>query len=113
MEYRTLGNTRLKVSEIGFGSWAIGGPSTLGRTVIGWGSVDDATSIRALETAFELGINFFDTADVYGAGHSEELIGQVFSQRREQIIISSKVGNRVKAAGQYPWQPILPLLSVL
>ena len=95
MQYRTLGRTGLRVSEVGFGAWAIGGPATLGETQIGWGTVDNATSVKALETAFDLGINFFDTADVYGAGHSEELIGRTFGRRRDRIIISSKVGNRV------------------
>ena len=95
MHYRTLGKTGLRISEVGFGCWAIGGPSTLGGRVIGWGEVDDATSIRALETAFDLGINFFDTADVYGRGHSEKLVGQAFEKKRDQVIIASKVGNVV------------------
>jgi len=95
MEYRKLGRTGLRVSEVAFGAWAIGGPSALGDTQIGWGKVDDATSVRALEAAVDAGVNFFDTADVYGAGHSEELIGRTFAGRRDRIIISSKVGNRV------------------
>ena len=95
MRYRTLGRTGLKVSEVGFGAWAIGGPSSLGEVQIGWGEVNDATSVRALETAFDVGINFFDTADVYGAGHSEELIGRTFAGKRDRVIISAKFGNRV------------------
>ena len=95
MQYRTLGRTGIRVSVVGFGAWAIGGPSTLGDLQIGWGEVNDATSVRALELAIDLGVNFFDTADVYGAGHSEELIGKTFQGRRDQIVISSKVGNRV------------------
>ena len=94
MHYRTLGKTGLKVSEIGFGAFAIGGKGYLGKTSIGWYGVDDAASIAALETAFDNGINFYDTADVYGNGHSEELIGTVFQNRRDKIIIASKGGNR-------------------
>lgn len=94
MEYRTLGRTGLRVSEIGFGAWAIGGPSTLGGQPIGWGETDDATSLRALQTCLDLGINFIDTADVYGAGHSEELIGRAFKGQRDRVIIATKVGNR-------------------
>ncbi len=74
----------MMVSEIGFGGLPIGG--------LGWGSVDDEESLAALQRAFELGINFFDTADVYGHGHSEELIGQAFAERRANVIIATKVG---------------------
>ena len=66
MEYRTLGRTGLRVSEIGLGAWAIGGPSTLGGRPIGWGETDDAVSLRTLEACLDAGINFIDTADVYG-----------------------------------------------
>lgn len=69
MEYRILGRTGLKVSEIGFGTWGIGG---------GWGTRDDQEARRALLRAFELGINFYDTALGYGNGHSEKLLGEVF-----------------------------------
>ncbi len=85
MEYRTLGSTTLKVSVIGFGAWAIGG--------MGWGSVDDAESLRALQVALDEGVNFIDTADAYGEGHSEELVACVISGHRDQIIIATKVGN--------------------
>ena len=96
MNYRILGRTELKVSEIGFGAFAIGGPFWLGKDrPTGWGDVDDGTSKRALETAFDLGINFYDTADAYGWGHSEELVGEVFKKRRDKIIIATKVGNRL------------------
>ena len=94
MEYRTLGRTGLKVSEVGFGAWAIGGPARLGMREIGWGQTNDSESLRALKAAFDAGINFFDTADAYGNGHSEELLGQAFSSERDKIIISSKGGNR-------------------
>lgn len=93
MRYRTLGKTDLKVSEIGFGTWAIGGPARLGSKEIGWGDVDDEAALRALEACPDLGINFIDTADVYGGGHSEELIGKAFKDRRSEIVLCSKGGN--------------------
>jgi len=88
-----LGKTDLKVSEIGFGTWAIGGPARLGSKEIGWGDVDDEAALRALEACPDLGINFIDTADVYGGGHSEELIGKAFKDRRSEIVLCSKGGN--------------------
>lgn len=95
MNYKKFGNTDLLVSEIGFGAWGIGGPAMVGELAIGWGNVDDQTSIKALEKSFELGINFYDTADFYGFGHSEELIGKVFGNR-DDVIIATKVGHRVE-----------------
>ncbi len=95
MNYRKFGNTDLVVSEVGFGAWAIGGPAMVGDLAIGWGDVDDATSIEALKKSFDLGINFYDTADLYGFGHSEELIGKVFGGRAD-VIIATKVGHRVE-----------------
>lgn len=94
MNYRNFGNTKLKVSEIGFGTWGIGGPAMAGDIPLGWGDVNDETSVKALRKADELGINFYDTADFYGLGHSEELLGQVFGNR-EDIVIASKVGHRL------------------
>jgi len=95
MNYRKFGNTDLLVSEIGFGAWAIGGPAMVGDLAIGWSNVDDNVSIEALKKSFDLGINFYDTADLYGFGHSEELIGKVFGNRTD-VIIASKVGHRVE-----------------
>lgn len=92
MQYRQFGNTDLRVSEIGFGAWAIGGGAMIGATPIGWGTADDATSEAALRAAVAAGINFFDTADIYGLGHSEELIGRVLAGHRD-VIIATKVGN--------------------
>lgn len=66
----------------------------VGDTAIGWGDVDDKTSIKALEKSFDLGINFYDTADFYGFGHSEELIGKTFSKSKD-VVIATKVGHRV------------------
>ena len=92
MRYRKFGNTDLLVSEIGFGAWAIGGGVMIGNTAIGWGDADDAVSVKAIQAALDAGINFFDTADIYGVGHSEELLGKTIGQKKE-IIIASKVGN--------------------
>ena len=92
MQYRKFGNTDLLVSEIGFGAWAIGGGAMIGNTAIGWGDADDNVSIKAIQTALEAGINFFDTADIYGLGHSEELLGKTISNKKE-VIIATKVGN--------------------
>jgi len=93
MNYRQFGKTDLRVSEIGFGTWAIGGAATVGNIPIGWGHTDDATSEQALLEALDAGINFFDTADFYGLGHSEELIGKVLGAN-QNAIIATKVGHR-------------------
>lgn len=95
MNKRKFGKTDLLVSEIGFGAWGIGGPAMVGDIAIGWGDVDDTTSIKALQKSFDLGVNFYDTADFYGFGHSEELVGKVFGNR-DDVIIASKVGHRVE-----------------
>ncbi|HEX4877118.1 MAG TPA: aldo/keto reductase [Chitinophagaceae bacterium] len=92
MQYRSFGNTGLRVSEIGFGAWAIGGGAMIGNTAIGWGSADDKESEKAIVASLEAGINFFDTADIYGLGHSEELLGKTIGNK-PGIIIATKVGN--------------------
>ncbi len=89
MRYRILGNSGLCISEIGFGAWGIGG-ETPGPT--SYGKTDDKTSLSALVCALDLGINFFDTSNVYGYGHSEQLIGQAFRHRRSEVVIATKVG---------------------
>lgn len=89
MNYRLLGATGLRVSEIGFGAWGIGGNI---KGSIAYGSTDDAESKRALRRAFDLGVTFYDTADFYGFGHSEELIGQALGEVRSQVIIATKFG---------------------
>jgi aryl-alcohol dehydrogenase-like predicted oxidoreductase len=99
MQYRKFGNTDLLVSEIGFGAWAIGGGAMIGETAIGWGNADDKESQKAINRSLELGINFFDTADIYGLGHSEQLIGEVLGLNKE-VIIATKVGN-VSRNGQF------------
>lgn len=89
MNQRVLGRTGLPVSEIGFGGWAIGG-NAFGNS---YGPTDDEESKRAIRKAFELGCNFFDTADVYGHGHSEALLGEALHDVRDQVIIATKVGG--------------------
>ncbi len=86
MNYRELGRTGWRVSSVSFGAWAIGGT---------WGSVDDRESLAALHRAVDLGVNFFDTADVYGDGRSECLLAQLKRERREEIIIATKAGRRL------------------
>ncbi len=92
MKYRKFGNTDLIVSEIGFGAWAIGGGAMIGQTAIGWGNADDRESKEAIRAAREQGINFFDTADIYGVGHSEKLLGETLGND-DAAIIATKVGN--------------------
>src|SRR5688572_10512023 len=92
MQYRRFGNTDMVVSEIGFGAWAIGGGTMIGNTAIGWGDTSDDVSIKAIHSALDAGINFFDTADIYGLGHSEELLGKTIGNKKG-VIIATKVGN--------------------
>jgi aryl-alcohol dehydrogenase-like predicted oxidoreductase len=92
MRFRKFGTTDLAVSEIGFGAWAIGGAAMVGETRIGWGDADDNISLKAINAALDQGINFFDTADIYGLGHSETLIGKTVGHNKE-VIIASKCGN--------------------
>lgn len=89
MRYRALGNTGLTVSEIGFGTWGIGGSSG---NAIGYGPTDDEVSRTVLRRALESGVTFYDTAPLYGYGHSEKLIGEVFEGSRSRVVIASKVG---------------------
>ncbi len=89
MRYRTLGRTGLRVSEVGFGAWAVGGDAH-GNS---YGPTDDATSIAAIRRAADLGCTFFDTADVYGWGHSEELLGRGLEGRRDDVLLATKVGG--------------------
>src|SRR5215510_11570677 len=99
MRYRKFGNTDLMVSEIGFGAWAIGGGAMIGNTSIGWGDVDDTVSKLAIHAALDTGINFFDTADIYGLGHSEEMIGKTIGKSKGTVI-ATKAGN-VARDGQF------------
>lgn len=87
---RKFDKSGLKVSALGLGCWAIGGPFWAGETPLGWGKVDDAESIRAIHRALDLGVTFFDTANVYGAGHSERVLAQALAGRRDQVVIATK-----------------------
>ena len=89
MNTRVLGRTGLQVSEIGFGGWAIGG-NAFGNS---YGPTDDAESQRAVRRAYDVGCTFFDTADVYGHGHSEEMIGEALQGVRDKVIVATKVGG--------------------
>jgi len=86
MQYRELGRTGWKVSAVSFGAWAIGGF---------WGEVDDSESLQALNTALDMGVNFFDTADVYGDGRSERLLSELRAQHHDNIYIATKAGRRL------------------
>lgn len=92
MNYRQLGDTGIKVSEIGFGAWAIGGGFVLSGRGMGYGTTDDKESEQALHRAIDLGVNFIDTANSYGAGRSEELIGKVLQERSEEVYTATKAG---------------------
>jgi len=94
MNYRELGRTGWKISEISFGAWAIGGA---------WGDVDDKESLAALHAALDGGVNFFDTADVYGDGRSERLMAKLRNERKEPFYIATKAGRRLpkQTAGGY------------
>lgn len=93
MQYKNLGKRGPRVSTIGFGAWAIGG--------MNWGPTDDAVSKAALHAALDEGVTFFDTADVYGFGHSEDLIAEVIKERgKGELIIATKAGNDFYYAGK-------------
>ena len=118
MNYRDLGRTGWKVSDISFGAWAIGGT---------WGSVDDTESLAALNSAIDCGVNFIDTADVYGMGRSERLIAQLKRDRKEEIVVATKAGRRLSphtaegynalnltrfvAGGRVDWSALAPAIA--
>lgn len=87
---RMLGPSGIEVSAMGVGCWAIGGQAWRDGQAVGWGKVDDDESIRALHCALDRGVTFLDTADVYGAGHSETIVGKALKGRRDQIILATK-----------------------
>jgi aryl-alcohol dehydrogenase-like predicted oxidoreductase len=91
---RVLGRSGIEVSALGVGCWAIGGPFWDNGKPVGWGEVDDEESVRALHRALDLGVTFFDTAAVYGAGHSERVLARAFAGRRDQVVIATKFGIR-------------------
>jgi aryl-alcohol dehydrogenase-like predicted oxidoreductase len=90
---RALGRSGISVSPVGFGAWAIGGPAYRDGNPIGWGEVDDDESVAAIHAALDAGITFFDTANIYGAGHSERVVGRALAGRRDDVVIATKFGN--------------------
>lgn len=97
---RILGKSKLEVSALGMGCWAIGGPWDWAQPgsepfPVGWGTTDDEESIRAIHVALDLGINFFDTAANYGAGHSEVLLGRALKGKRDKVVVATKFGHIV------------------
>jgi aryl-alcohol dehydrogenase-like predicted oxidoreductase len=90
---RKLGRSGIEVSALGMGCWAIGGPFWEGGTPLGWGEVDDDESIRAVHRALKLGVNFFDTANVYGAGHSERVLARALAGKRREVVIATKFNS--------------------
>jgi aryl-alcohol dehydrogenase-like predicted oxidoreductase len=113
---RTLGKSGITVSALGMGCWAIGGPWTWAQPgedsfPAGWGKIDDQESIRAIHAGLEAGINFFDTAANYGAGHSERILGQALKGRRSDVVIATKFGHFVNEKEKVVYrddQKILP-----
>ncbi len=101
MNNRILGRSGLEVSPLGMGCWAIGGVWRFIDIQAGWGEVDDAESLRALQHAFDSGINFFDTAATYGTGHSETLVGKALGDKRDQVIIATKFGFSVNEQARH------------
>ena len=91
MQKRRLG-ADIEVSPLGFGCWAIGGPFRMFGMADGWGEVDDRESVRAIRRSMDLGVNFFDTADAYGTGHSEEVLGEALKGMRDRVVIATKGG---------------------
>ena len=98
MKQRTLGRSELKVSPMGLGCWAIGGTWYWLDGPGGWGETDDNESVRAIHTALDLGINFFDTAANYGTGHSERILARALEGQRDQAVIATKFGFSVNEA---------------
>jgi aryl-alcohol dehydrogenase-like predicted oxidoreductase len=92
MDKRSLGRSGIEVSALGMGCWAIGGPFWAGAQPLGWGEVDDEESIRAVRRALDLGVTFFDTANVYGAGHSEKVLSRALAGHRDEVVIATKFG---------------------
>lgn len=92
MKKRMLGKSGIEVSPMGLGCWAIGGRFYFEGRTNGYGDTDDKESIRAIHAGLDMGVNFLDTADAYGIGHSEELIGEALERRRSQVVIATKFG---------------------
>jgi aryl-alcohol dehydrogenase-like predicted oxidoreductase len=92
---RILGRSGIEVSSLGLGCWAVGGPWKFDAGEAGWGTVDDRESVAAIQAGMALGVNFFDTAANYGAGHSERILGQAIAGKRDSVVIATKFGYGV------------------
>lgn len=92
MEKRKLGRSGIEVSPMGLGCWAIGGNIFMQGMPLGWSTVDDNESLNALQRGIEMGVNFIDTADMYGTGHSEKLVGEAIKGKRDKVVIATKFG---------------------
>jgi len=103
LRQRILGKTNLPVAEVGLGLWAVEGSD--------WGKADDKESLEAIEKALEMGVNFFDTSDVYGNGHSEELLGRAMKGRRDEFVVSTKIGWRGFADGHSAYTTVDKLIA--
>jgi aryl-alcohol dehydrogenase-like predicted oxidoreductase len=100
---RRLGKTGREVSEVGFGAWAVGGS---------WGETDDEQSLAAMHAAVDAGVTFFDTADVYGDGRSERLIGRLLRERAEPLVVATKFGRRApQVLASYTYENLRPWLE--
>jgi aryl-alcohol dehydrogenase-like predicted oxidoreductase len=100
MQYRELGRTGIRVSVIGFGGWAIGGSADASGAPLGWGKTSDDESLSAIRRAREMGVTLYDTADSYGFGRSESLLGIVLSRYRQEVVIATKVGVVRTSSGE-------------
>lgn len=100
MKLCKLGKTNLKVSEVGLGTWPLGGPAQVGKEAIGRGHITESQAITTIRTACESEINFFDTADIYGLGRSEEILGKAFNGKWEDNIVATKIGKVVGKDGE-------------
>jgi aryl-alcohol dehydrogenase-like predicted oxidoreductase len=92
LQTRKLGWTNLDVSPLGLGCWAIGGPAQFRGNNFGWGEIDEDEAIRAIHVALDAGITFFDTADIYGTGNSEHILGLALAGRRDRVLVATKFG---------------------
>jgi aryl-alcohol dehydrogenase-like predicted oxidoreductase len=92
MQARRLGWTNLEVSPLGLGCWAIGGPTQFRGSQFGWGQIDEDEAIRAINVALDDGVTFVDTADIYGTGQSERIVGQALAGRRDRVLVATKFG---------------------
>lgn len=104
---RKLGNTGIEVTDIGLGCWAFGGASFRGGNPTGWAGSDIQKSLKTIKSAWEGGVRFFDTADAYGRGKSEVLLGMGLGANKSEAVISSKVGNSLAAPGQFYHEPYI------